>query len=169
MTTIVLFAVAGITLICLEVILPGLILGILGLIASMTSIILVFTTEQMPTLFDGFGGRFLLVSIILIGSMITFLTWLNYFDKLPLAKGLLIRETSNSKDEAIESDQLIGAEGHTITDLNPMGKVDIKDVLARHEFVAENGFIKAGTPIKVIKIKNNQFIVRAQNNQELDT
>ena len=56
MTTIVLLAVAGITLICLEVILPGLILGILGLIASMTSIILVFTTEQMPTLFDGFGA-----------------------------------------------------------------------------------------------------------------
>ena len=64
MTIIVLLAIAGIILICLEVILPGMILGILGLIASMTSIFLVFTTDQMPPLFDDIGGRFLLFSII---------------------------------------------------------------------------------------------------------
>ena len=66
MTIIVSLAIAGIILICLEVILPGMILGILGLIASMTSIFLVFTMDQMPPLFDDIGGRFLLFSIILI-------------------------------------------------------------------------------------------------------
>ena len=75
---------------------------ILGLIASMTSIILVFTTEQMPV-YDVWRE---------IPSHYSH--WLNdhlpnlaqLFDKLPL-QGLLIRETTNSKDEAIKSNHLI--------------------------------------------------------------
>ena len=46
--------------------------------------------------------------------------------------------------------------------MRPVGKVDIKKPSGSYEFVAENGFIKSGSPIKVIKIKNNQFIVREQ-------
>ena len=100
MTIIVLLAIAGIILICLEVILPGMILGILGLIASMTSIFLVFTTEQMPPLFDDIGGRFLLFSIILIFSIIIGLFWLNHFDKVPFVNGLILDDVkdSNPKD-----------------------------------------------------------------------
>ena len=162
MTIIVLLAIAGIILICLEVILPGMILGILGLIASMTSIFLVFTTEQMPPLFDDIGGRFLLFSIILIFSIIIGLFWLKHFDKVPVVNGLILGEVKDSNPKDLETDQIIGLKGHALTDMRPIGKVDIKKSSGIYEFVAENGFIKSGSPIKVIKIKNNQFIVREQ-------
>ena len=109
MTIIVLLAIAGIILICLEVILPGMILGILGLIASMTSIFLVFTTDQMPPLFDDIGGRFLLFSIILIFSIISGLFWLKYFDKVPLVKGLILDEVKGTNPENLDTNQLIGS------------------------------------------------------------
>lgn len=162
MTIIVSLAIAGIILICLEVILPGMILGILGLIASMTSIFLVFTTDQMPPLFDDIGGRFLLFSIILIFSIISGLFWLKYFDKVPLVKGLILDEDKGTNPENLDANQLIGSKGNALTDMRPVGRVDIKKPSGSYEFVAENGFIKSGSPIKVIKIKNNQFIVREQ-------
>ena len=162
MTIIVSLAIAGIILICLEVILPGMILGILGLIASMTSIFLVFTTDQMPPLFDDIGGRFLLFSIILIFSIISGLFWLKYFDKVPLVKGLILNEDKDTNPENLDANQLIGSKGIALTDMRPVGRVDIKKPSGSYEFVAENGFIKSGSAIKVIKIKNNQFIVREQ-------
>lgn len=162
MTTIVLFALAGVILICLEAVLPGMILGILGIIASVTSIILVFTTENIPSTFQGGGGRLLLSSIILTISTGAVCYWLKHFDKFPFGKSLILDTTIKGTIDTTKNNELVGKIGTTITDLNPVGKVDIKKISDSCEFVAENGFIKSGEKIKIIKFKNNQIIVRKQ-------
>ena len=162
MTTIVLFALAGIILICLEAVLPGMILGILGIISSLISVILVFTTENVPSTFQGGGGRLLLASIIISVSTAAVCYWLKHFDKLPFGKSLILDTTINGTIDTTKNNELIGMVGTAITDLNPVGKVDIKKISDSCEFVAENGFIESGEKIKIIKFKNNQIIVRKQ-------
>ena len=81
---------------------------------------------------------------------------------MPIVNGLILDEVKDSIPKDLETDQIIGSKGQALTDMRPVGKVDIKTPSGIYEFVAENGFIKSGSPIKVIKIKNNQFIVREQ-------
>jgi len=160
MTTIVLLALTGIILICLETVLPGMILGILGIIATLTSLILVFTTDNLPSVFAGGSGKLLLFSTILTASAVVICYWLKHFDKLPFGKSLILDTSIDGTIDTKKNNELVGMEGTAVTDLNPVGKVDIKKISDSCEFVAENGFIKSGTKIKIIKFKNNQIIVR---------
>ena len=79
-----------------------------------------------------------------------------------LKASLILDEDKGTNPENLDANQLIGSKGNALTDMRPVGRVDIKKPSGNYEFVAENGFIKSGSPIKVIKIKNNQFIVREQ-------
>jgi membrane-bound ClpP family serine protease len=54
---------------------------------------------------------------------------------------------------------LVGARGTVITDLRPVGMIQIDGV--RMEALAETGFIRAGTSVRVTVVESNQIKVRA--------
>ena len=64
MSFVIILALAGIIFISLEAILPGMVMGILGVILCFSSIAVAFTTDDLPQIFLSFGGRFLLATII---------------------------------------------------------------------------------------------------------
>ena len=162
MSFVIILALAGIIFISLEVILPGMIMGILGVILCFSSIATAFTTDDLPPAFLGFGGRFLLSTIILLVTVLSIGFWLKYFDKLPWSKGLILRSSSSGKIESTDNKykEMIGITGQAISDLKPTGNVKIKGLPETSYVIAENGFIGAGSAIEIIQIEGRTVTVR---------
>lgn len=66
-------------------------------------------------------------------------------------------EAERARHEAERA--LIGAGGIALTDLRPVGAVEIEGT--RIEVLAEGGSIEAGTPVRVTHVEGNQVKVRA--------
>ena len=160
MSFVIILALAGIIFISLEVILPGMIMGILGVILCFSSIVTAFTADDLPSAFLGFGGRFLLSTIILLVTVISVGTWLKYFDRLPLAKGLVLKSSSDGKIESLGNKEIIGTTGQAVSDLKPTGNVKIEGLPDTCYVHAENGFIEAGSIIKIIQVDGRKVTVR---------
>ena len=102
MSLVIILALAGIISISLEVILPGMIMGILGVILCSASIVTVFNADDLPPVFLGFGGRVLLSTLVLLVTVTSVGIWLKYFDRFPWAKGLVLKSSSDGKIENLE-------------------------------------------------------------------
>jgi|GEM_PF-1296168 len=160
MSFVIILALAGIIFISLEVLLPGMIMGILGVILCFSSIAAAFTADDLPAAFLGFGGRFLLSTIILLVTVLSVGFWLKYFDKFPWAKGLVLRSSSGGKIESTENKKMIGSTGQAVSDLKPTGNVKIEGLPETCYVIAENGFIEAGSAIKIIQVDGRTVTVR---------
>ena len=160
MSFVIILALAGIIFISLEVILPGMIMGILGVILCFSSIATVFTTDELPPAFLGFGGRFMLSTIILLVTLLSIGIWLKYFDKFPWANRLVLKSSSSGKIESTENKEIIGSTGQAISDLKPTGNVKIEGLPETSYVIAENGFIEAGSAIKIIQVDGRTVTVR---------
>ena len=160
MSFVIILALAGIIFISLEVILPGMIMGILGVILCFSSIATVFTTDELPPAFLGFGGRFMLSTIILLVTLLSIGIWLKYFDKFPWANRLVLKSSSSGKIESTKNKEIIGSTGQAISDLKPTGNVKIEGLPETSYVIAENGFIEAGSAIKIIQVDGRTVTVR---------
>ncbi|MDE0569204.1 MAG: hypothetical protein OSB44_00890 [Verrucomicrobiales bacterium] len=160
MSFVIILALAGIIFISLEVILPGMIMGILGVLLCFASIATAFTADDLPPAFLGFGGRFLLSTIILLVTVICVGIWLKYFDRMPWSKGLVLKSSSDGKIESLNNKEIIGTTGQATSDLKPTGKVKIEGLPDTCYVLAENGFIEAGSTIKIIQVDGRTVTVR---------
>ena len=160
MSLVILLALAGVIFISLEIILPGMILGIIGALSSLAALYIVFTTDDLPSFFLGPGGRFLLASIILLLSVTMIGLWLKYFDRVPIGKNLILKTSSDGKIGYAEDGELLGIRGTAVTDLRPSGKVKIEGLPKTCDVIAEGGFIESGANIEIIKVDGRRVLVR---------
>lgn len=160
MSLVIILALAGIISISLEVILPGMIMGILGVILCSASIVTVFNADDLPPVFLGFGGRVLLSTLVLLVTVISVGIWLKYFDRFPWAKGLVLKSSSDGKIESLDNKEIIGTTGRAISDLKPTGNVKIEGLPDTCYVLAENGFIESGSSIKIIQVDGRTVTVR---------
>ncbi|MBA71252.1 MAG: hypothetical protein CMO73_01115 [Verrucomicrobiales bacterium] len=162
MSFVIILALSGIIFISLEAILPGMVMGILGVILCFSSIAVAFITDDLPPAFLSFGGRFLLSTIILLVTVISIGFWLKYFDKFPWTKGLILRSSSDGKIESTDEsyEEMIGITGQALSDLKPTGKVKIEGLPETSYVIAEDGFIEAGSAIKIIQVEGRTVTVR---------
>ena len=158
MTLIIILALAGIVLICLELILPGMILGLAGIIALVSAIMLSFSSQELESF--GLSGRALVAASILFASMLIIGIWLKYFDRVPIGRGLVLTQQNKDQIAGHEASKYLGLQGNALTDLRPSGKVEIKGLPKTCDIIAETGFIESGSDIEVIKTDGRRIIVR---------
>lgn len=158
MSLIILLALAGIVLISLEIILPGMILGIVGGIAIIAAIALTFGTAELDSL--GMAGRILVATAILFSCMMSIGLWLKYFDRLPFCRRLVLTLANKDKVAGNEIAEYLGCKGIALTDLRPSGRVEIKGLPKTCDIIAETGFIESGSSIEVIKVDGRRVLVR---------
>lgn len=150
--TFFLFAV-GIVLILLELVLPGGIVGILGLAAVLASFFL--SGENFVHI-----GISLLIAVSI--SILACVVMIKVFDKnMKFFKRLILKDSTSTEEGYVSNKnrtELIGVKGYTLTDLRPSGTVIVGD--ERIDVVSEGGYIRKDTPVKFIKVEGSRIVVR---------
>ncbi|MBW7908728.1 MAG: hypothetical protein H3C50_07395 [Kiritimatiellae bacterium] len=149
------FIAMGLTLIALELFVPGGILGIFGALALMVAIVLGFFAF-------GPEGGFLAAICIVLFSAIVFALWVYIFPKTKIGKVLTLQKDGHDfKSANTAPSPLLGKEGTALSNLQLSGIAQIDG--HRTDVVAESDFIAAGTKVKVVKVEGNRIVVRESN------
>jgi len=153
--TFVFCVIAGLILICLEIFVPG---GILGLIGS------VFLISSLVICFLEFGLRIGVYYIAVLSCVIMAMVILvmKFAHVLPVRKRLFLNATEKNMTVEINNlDTLIGMRGTAYTILRPTGKILVDG--KRYEAMAEGAFIQKDNEIEIIRIEGNNIIVRSKS------
>jgi membrane-bound serine protease (ClpP class) len=152
----------GLILLLVEVfILPGFgIAGILGL-AAISGAAIMAMLGILPT------GSDILQAVVVLGaalfiSVALLFAWLRHLPNSQRASGLLLKEGIGAKEGYVSGanrDDLIGRDATALTDLRPAGTATVDG--ERIDVVTEGEFIKAGTPVRVVRSEGYRHIVRA--------
>ncbi len=148
----IVFFLAGILLLGLEVIVPGGVLGFIGGLLLLAAMVTSFTA------FGALGGLISSVLIIVLAGVIL-LIWVEIFPRTAIGKMLTLSKDAKSFRSTPERyKELLNKEGVTKTSLHPAGLVTIEG--ERVDVVAEGGWIDPGTRIRVIEVEGNRIAVR---------
>ena len=145
--------ILGMALLVVEVFIPGLVVGMMGILALIGATVLAYMHE-------GAGAGNLLVVVELIGGAIFMLWWFNYVPK----SGFAQRWTLHTKlpPAAPEFDvTLIGRLGEAVSPLRPVGIAAIDG--QRVAVVSEGELIAKGEPLRVIRVEGNRVVVRRES------
>jgi len=152
MTWIILLAGAGIALLTMEIIIPGGILGAIGLVSILAACVVSFSE------FGALGGLIGTAAIFILTGLII---WIEFklLSKTTLGKRAFLTKSvdSTSSKYGEEAKQLIGKEAVAETTLSPSGYITIEG--KRHEAFCQTGLIEAGTSLKVIGADSFRLIV----------
>ena len=151
---IITLVVVGFLLIAAEVFLPGLIVGTIGFLLLVTSVVLVFV---------GYGTSAGVLAAFLIGSLTftAFIVWLNIFPRTFIGRLLMLR-TRQPADRTAESNRtLVGATGEALTPLRPSGTARLGG--KRVDVTAVGEFLDPGTIIEVVAADGLRVAVRRKD------
>jgi len=148
---IIFLLVIGLLMVCVEVFIPGGIVGTLGAFALIASIILAFVNQG--TTF----GLYWLSGVLVITLFGLFLS-IKYLPRSPAGKRLFL-SSSESGYSASEDGlpELIDKTGTALTNLRPAGMADING--SRIDVVTAGEFLEKGTEIKIIRVEGNRVLV----------
>jgi membrane-bound serine protease (ClpP class) len=152
---IIFLLIIGLLMVCLEVFIPGGIVGTLGAFALIASIILAFV--NLGTTF----GLYWLSGVMVITLFGLFLS-VRYLPRSPAGKRLFLSssEKGYSASEGGLTD-LLGKTGLALTNLRPAGMVDIDG--KRVDVVTGGEFVDKGTEVKIIRVEGNRVVVEEMN------
>ncbi|MBY6035437.1 nodulation protein NfeD [Fictibacillus nanhaiensis] len=147
----------GFVLIILEIFLPGGILGIIGVIAMLTGLILAG---------GSLSGILLAIAIAIVVTIIGSYFFIRSFGyNGPLKRLVLFDSTSSEKGYLSHHERmdLTGRTGVTVTPLRPSGSVKIDDEFL--DVVTEGSYIGKDAKVKIVKVSGGRVVVRlAENN-----
>lgn len=144
--------VLGLVFLFLEIFVPGGIIGVLGVVAVIAS--LVMAAGSVTTVAISIGIAFV---VTVVGSFF-FLKYFGY--RGPLRKLILFDSTSTEKGY-ISNDQradLTGRIAEAITPLRPSGTADLDGEYL--DVVTEGSFIQKGKMLKIVKVQGSRIVVR---------
>ncbi|MED1863199.1 nodulation protein NfeD [Fictibacillus nanhaiensis] len=155
---IILFGV-GLILLILELFLPGGIIGILGVLAVLTGLIMAG---------GSLSGILIAIAIAIVVTIIGSYFFLRSFGYNGSLKKLVLFDSTSSEKGYLshkERDDLTGRIGVTATTLRPSGSLKLEDEFL--DVVTEGSYIEKGTPVKIIKVSGGRVVVRAieKNNE----
>lgn len=143
---------AGFVLLGAEILLPGAIIGAMGVVALVVAAILGFAAFGVKGGFISFMG-------LLIGGAVFLYLWIKYCPQSIFGKWFTLQEDGKdfkSFDETRST--LVGKTGTAHSDLRPAGIAMIDG--ARIDVVSEAGFIPHGSAVKVIEVAGSRVVVR---------
>lgn len=166
MTLLIILLVVGYILIIAEMMLPGGVLGIMGVLCLIGAAAWGFIE------FDASTGLLIVVGELISGVILIFL-WVKYFFDSPFGKRLVHQNSPSGNDSgksAASPDPhagLLNRTGEAITPLRPSGTVRIDG--KRYDVLTEGGLIERGQQVKVVKIDGTHIFVRHQPQHETST
>ena len=144
--------VVGLVLICLEVFVPGGILGTIGFFLIVSSIWIAFVR------LGSVGGSYFLVGSLVL-AMGSLYVVMRFGTKTRLSKKIFLQSTEKGFKSTSENlEDLKGRTGISITTLRPSGKALIDG--RKVNVVTEGVFLSKGCKIKVLMVEGNRVVVR---------
>lgn len=157
--TIVTLLIVGAVLLFLEAILPGAILGILGvgcLVAGVALSYFKFDPQTGTWEFDGQTGTWVLLAVS-ASLVVGVIAWFKYFPHSRMGQMFVSRGTVG--ELGLETSSFLHQTGVAHTNLRPSGTAIING--KRVDVVAEGAFVASGAPIKVVATEGLRVVVRA--------
>ncbi len=153
---IVLFVV-GFALVAAEVFLPGLILGTIGLLCLIASVVLVFSQ---------YGTSAGVLAAFLVGglSFVGFIVWLNIFPRTFIGRRLMLQTRQPADLTAAAHQTMIGVTGEALTPLRPSGTAQING--KRVDVTAVGDFLESGEQVVVSAADGMRVAVRRKDGVE---
>ena len=150
MSLVVTLLVAGVVLLALETVLPGMIAGIVGFLCLLAGVIAGFVEFGTRT-----GTNILFA--VLAGLVLGTFCWIKYFPDSRLAKRFVSQRTVGEIGTA--KPELLHQTGVAFTPLRPSGTAVINQ--HRVDVVTEGSFLERGAAIKVVAVEGLRVVVRA--------
>lgn len=134
--------ILGILLISFELIVPGGILGVLGLVA-------IFGSWALAFVHLGLHGGLIAVVFGLVILGITLVIELKFLPRTKVGKRLFLnRAIEATSQKPLATADIVGKEGETLTTLVPTGVVLIDD--RKYEAFSMSGMLEKGVRVKVV-------------------
>jgi membrane-bound ClpP family serine protease len=145
--------VLGILLIFLEIIVPGGILGFIGITLLATGVFM--TADSIIQ-----GVAYVSIMLLALGLLLVLSFRFPQTRRLWKRLSLPTRQTNSEGYVAPTQglDDFLGCKGIALSQLRPAGTADFDGV--RVDVVTEGGFIPKDTPIKVIAVEGTRVVVR---------
>ena len=145
-------ALAGALLLGAEILLPGGVLGVLGVLCFLGGCFALYTAYGvLPAL----GG--LVASLVL--SLTTFFVEIKTLEKTKLGrKGILSASLKGAATSEPAAADIVGKCGAAITPMNPTGMVSVDEAL--YEAASLDGGLVSGDPIVVVGQDNFRLLVK---------
>jgi membrane-bound ClpP family serine protease len=152
MVTLIMLVIVGAVLICLEVFVPGAILGILGVASLITASVIAYKDYGMlAAVVVGLVGAVL----ALVGVIVEFII----LPKTKFGKSLILSEGASGKSEYQQgAEQLMNKEGITLTVFAPSGRLKIESKI--YEAYSLDGHLEKDEKVKVVGIDNFRLLVK---------
>lgn len=144
--------VAGIVLILAEFLLPGGVLGALGVVLMLGSAALAVSEYPNMALFIVLGQLVLGSIIIILGLVV--------ISKTGAGKGLTLSGAFTEEEGYVNlptDAKLVGAKGVVLTALRPAGTIVVGD--ERIDAVSNGSFIEKDQTVKIIEVHGNRVVV----------
>ena len=145
--------VIGLILLIAEFFVPG---GIVGIIGGVFII--------MSLLFAGASVTHMLLSIIIAMAIaiVGMVVLMKFFGKkLQVFNKLVLKDATTSEEGYVSNEnriELIGQIGNTLTPLRPAGVVEVDG--ERLDVVSEGNFIDAQKEVRIVKVEGSRIVVR---------
>ncbi|MGF1452660.1 MAG: NfeD family protein [Opitutales bacterium] len=145
-------ALIALVLLVVEIVAPGGILFVAGLLLLIASSIILGVEE-------GFGAGLLMFLGTLVVTSIVFFIELKILRTSTFLRFIRLEDkvAGHTRNEPARQ-TLIGAEGRTVTTLAPLGKVDIAGEI--HEASSQGEMLSAETPVQVVAVEAYRLVVR---------
>ncbi len=153
MLWIIFLLVIGLLLLCVEIFIPGGIVGTLGGICLLGSIVMAFTERGATFGFYWTAGVVLLTLLALFVSI-------KILPRSPAGKRLFLGSSEagfSAGEEGLAS--WVGKKGKALTTLRPAGMSEIEG--KRVDVVTGGEYLSRGTEVEVIRVDGNRVVVRA--------
>ncbi len=144
--------IAGLLMICLEIFLPGGVIGVLGGISLVGAIVIGFSAFGAAT------GMYIMLAIVLL-LCVSLILWIKYFPGTIMGKSMTLTKDGSDFKASDDYDRaLVGKEGESVTELRPAGIVLIDGV--KYDVVSDGSLIEKGARVHVVKTSGNRMVVR---------
>jgi membrane-bound serine protease (ClpP class) len=142
----------GIALLCAEIYLPGAILGIIGAISLVLTVVVSFSRY-------GSSGGFIALFVVSLTLALAMYFFVKFFPGTWLGKKLLLSRNLNQPESGeTKTESLLGKKGVALTDLRPSGMARIG--ADKVDVVTQGDYISKGKEVEVIGQEGNRIVVK---------
>ena len=145
------FVLLGAVLLIVEVFIPGMIVGLLGMASLIAATVICYAAY-------GADAGNLLLGAELVGGVFFTAWWLKYVPRTSFARKWTLNASVAGESQSVLPPTLLEQVGTAVTQLRPAGIALING--QRMDVVSDGTLIESGTPIRVHKIEGNRVVVR---------
>ena len=151
MAWIIFLSVTGLVLVCLEVVVPGVVVGVFGVLCLVAAVVITYILYGVAA-----GNTALLTLVIL--SAVAVSIWVTVLPRTRFGGGMLSTRDLSDSRSADSLEDLRGKRGQAISPLRPSGTAMIDG--QRVDVLAETGLIEEGSVVLVVIVEGSKVVVR---------